>query len=121
MVTFKLVNQTESFAIYHYYPEGNENIECGVIRLNIPSKTAVLEKLAEKDFERIITKDELNQSRESINEMREEIGQPPLTEEELPVATHDIVSRFYADPAISAIQDACQSGEIPKSGKQMWY
>ena len=121
MVTFKLVSQTETGMIYNYYPEGRENQEFGIICINLINNTVVLEKLAAKDFERVITKEELNEMRETINKMRLENGESELSEDELPIATKDIISRYYADHAINAIWEAYKKGTPLKSGSRAWY
>ena len=121
MVKFKLVSQTNVSVIYHYYPECRENQKFGIIRIDLINNTVVLDKLAEEDFERVIKKDELNELREAINRMRLENGENELSEDELPIATEDEISRFYADHAINAIWEAYQKGTILKSGSRAWY
>ena len=44
-----------------------------------------------------------------------------LSEDELPVATEDEISRYYADHAINAIWEAYKKGEVLKSGRCAWY
>ena len=56
MVTFKLVSKTETSIIYNYYPEGRETEEFGIICIDLLNNTIILEKLAAKDFERVIKK-----------------------------------------------------------------
>jgi len=121
MVTFKLIRQTDTSIIYHYYPEGRENQEFGIICIDLINRTIMLEKLAAKDFEKVITKEELNEMRDAINKMRLENGEQELSEDELPVATEDEISRFYADHAIDAILEAYQKGEVLKYGGRAWY
>jgi len=121
MVTFKLVSKTETSIIYNYYPEGRETEEFGIICIDLLNDTIILEKLAAKDFERVIKKEELNEMRKAINKMRLENGEQELSEDELPVATEDEISRFYADHAIDAILEAYQKGEVLKYGGRAWY
>ena len=121
MVTFKLVRQTDANILYHYYPEGRENQEFGIICIDLINDTIILEKLAANDFERVIKKEELNEMREVINKMRIENGESELSEDECPTATEDEISRFYADHAINAIWEAYKEGAPLKSGSRAWY
>ena len=121
MVTFKLVSKTETSIIYNYYPEGRETQEFGIICIDLLNDTIILEKLAANDFERVIKKEELNEMREAINKMRLENGESELSEDDLPTATEDEVSRFYADHAINAIWKAYKKGTPLKSGSRAWY
>ena len=121
MVTFKLVAQTETNIIYNYYPEGREDQEFGIICIDLINDTVILKKLAANDFERVIKKEELNEMRIAINQMRIENGESELSEDELPTATEDEVSRFYADHAIDAIWEAYKKGKPLKCGSSAWY
>ena len=121
MVTFKLVNQTDNDVIYHYYPEGKEELGSGIIRLDLAHKTIVLEQLAENDFERVTTKEELNELRASINQLRLEEEGKELSEDEWPIATKDMVTHFYADHAIRGILETYKEGKILQSGRRVWY
>ena len=121
MVTFKLVTQTEANIIYNYYPEGRENQEFGIIRIDLINDAIILEKLAANDFERVIKKEDLNELRDAINKMRIENGESELFEDELPIATKDEISRFYADHAMNTIWKAYKEGAPLKSGSSAWY
>lgn len=121
MVTFKLIERTDERIIYHYYPEGKENDGFGIIRLNVRERTMDLIKPADDDFETITAKDELNSLRDAINKMRIEAGKPELTEKDLPSATEDEVSRFYANHAIKRIWEAYKDGKILDKGASAWY
>ena len=59
--------------------------------------------------------------RDSVNEMRKEEGQPPLSEDEWPSATTEFTTTFFADHAISKIIESYNSGEILKEGMSAWY
>ena len=43
--------------------------------------------------------------RDSVNEMRKEEGQPPLSEDEWPSATTEFTTTFFADHAIRKITE----------------
>ena len=73
------------------------------------------------DFSHIVTVDEQNELRNSINETRKEEGLPLLTEEEWPSATTALTKTFFADHAISKIIESYNSGEILKEGMSAWY
>ena len=121
MVTFKLVTQTETSIIYNYYPDGRENRGFGIICIDLINDTIILKKMAANDFERVVTKEELNEMRASINEMRLENGESELSEDELPIATEDEILRYYADHAINAIWEAYKEGKPLKYGSRAWY
>lgn len=121
MVKFKLKEKADNKFIYEYFPEGDFSKESGIIIVNLPTETVLVEKVAEEDFECHTTADELNNMRNAINEMRAENGEAPLTEKELPSATE--VSRwyYYANHAINKLCDLFNNGEEPIDGTVAWY
>ena len=121
MVTFKLVARTDTKITYHYYPQGREDRDFGIISIDLAIGIVILEKLAVDDSERVITKEELNEMRDSINSMRLENGEKELSEDELPIATEDVISRYYADHAMNAIFEAYKKGSPLESGIVKWY
>ena len=120
MVTFKLMSQTDTVLTYYYYPNGEEDKDFGIFDLDLSYNTIILKKLAEDDFERVITKEELNEMRASINQLRLKNGEAELSEEELPLATEDIISRYYADHAVLKVFEAYKEGEILEAGQVRW-
>lgn len=74
MVTFRLVEETEDYLVYWYFPDGHEDEKYGIILINKLNKTIQIQKLADKDFSYIVTSEEQNQFRESVNAMRKEDG-----------------------------------------------
>ena len=82
MVTFRLIEETDQYLTYWYFPNGNEDEMYGIILIDKLNETVEIQKMAHDDFSHIVTVDEQNELRNSINEMRKEEGLPLLTEEE---------------------------------------
>ena len=73
MVTFKLVEETDEYLLYWYYAEGNESLKPGIIIVDKINGKIDITELAEDDWERDISVEELNELAESVNrEIREE-------------------------------------------------
>lgn len=121
MVTFRLLYKSENDIRYEYYPEGNINSGAGLIGINIAENTIDLLQPAEHDSLRIVRAEELNDMRNSINEMRKENGEPLLSEEELPIATEDSQYYQYASHAINKIAEAYEKGTVLEKGTVVWY
>ena len=121
MVTFKLLDKTGKVIRYEYFPEDDKNSEAGIIGINVDEESIVVVKMAERDSLRHVLASELNEMRDSINEMRKENGEPQLTEEELPTATEDEVFYCYASHAISKIKEAYEKGCVLEEGMAAWY
>ena len=58
--------------------------------------------------------------KDSVNEMRKEEGQPPLSEDEWPSATTEFTTTFFADHAIRKITEGFNSGNILREGEAVW-
>ncbi len=121
MVTFKLVEENGYSLIYHYFPNGEENSESGIIVIDKKKNQIYVKYLSPKDFMRTETIAEQNELRDSVNEMRKIEGLGELSEEEWPIATEDIVVRFFADHAVNKIWDGYVKGDVLQSGTVMWY
>ena len=121
MVTFRLIEETDQYLTYWYFPNGNEDEMYGIILIDKLNETVEIQKMAHDDFSHIVTVDEQNELRNSINEMRKEEGLPLLTEEEWPSATTALTKTFFADHAISKIIESYNSGEIFKEGMSARY
>ena len=117
MVTFKLVKKTDNEAVYHYFPEGHKDY--GIVAINLADLSAKVICIAENDFKRVVTTEELKESLMSVNETNKELGLPPIGEDEW--STEEFESIYYADPAITKIRELCKNGEVPKEGMAMWY
>lgn len=75
MVTFKIVEETDEYLLYWYYAEGNESLKPGIIIVDKINGKIDITELAEDDWERDISVEELNELAESVNrEIREEGG-----------------------------------------------
>ncbi len=121
MVTFLIDSKDDTQAVYKYYPENNTDKTCGIIRVNLSSKEITIDTVAEEDFVCRASADELNEMRNSINQMRLERGEPPLTEEELPTAVKDSEWYFYADHVIRRVIEELEKGAVPEKGTVAWY
>lgn len=117
MVTFKLVQESDTQFVYWYYPEGNTNKKPGIIVVDRDTELIRVTVLAEEDWERDIPIEEQNEMLYAINEMKKEQGLSDF----LPLATKPIHSIFYGDHAVNEIAKHLNKGEIVKSGKQVWY
>ena len=116
MVTFRLIEETDQYLIYWYFPNGNEDEMHGIILIDKLNETVEIQKMAHDDFSHIVTVDEQNELRNSVNDTRKEEGLPLLTEEEWPSASTAFKKTFFADHAISKIIESYNSGEILKEG-----
>ena len=86
-------------------------------------ETLSAEEPAEGDFQSHTTGAAMNAMRDSINEMRQERGEPPLSEEELPTEPDDAVYRWwwYYDHVLRDLSRRHDEGEIPERGMVAWY
>ena len=114
MVTFRLMEETDQYLIYWYFPNGDEDEMHGIILIDKLNETVEIQKMAHNDFSHIVTVAEQNELRDSVNDMRREEELPLLTEEEWPSATTEFTKTFFADHAISKIIESYNSGEILK-------
>ena len=97
MVTYFIDSRNATEVIYKYYPEGHTDKSCGLIKVDLVGEKVLVMVVAEEDFLCRTSADELNEMRSAINEMRFENGEPPLTEDELPIATEGSEWYYYAD------------------------
>lgn len=117
MVTFKLVEEIDEYLLYWYYAEGDESLKPGIIIVDKINGKIDITELAEDDWERDISVEELNELAESVNrEIREE-GETDFLE----LATEPEHSVFFGDHAVNAIWDKLREGIIPKKGARAWY
>ena len=70
MVTFRLIEETGQYLTYWYFPNGNEDEMYGIILIDKLNETVEIQKMAHDDFSHIVTVDEQNELRNSINERR---------------------------------------------------
>ena len=121
MVTFELKGMTSDKVVYKYFPENHRESAFGVFSISLVNGDVELEVAAEMDYLRRTSAKKLNEMRDAINEMRKENGEPPLTEEELPIATEDEEWYQYADHAIRRIKKAMEEGNILEKDTVAWY
>jgi len=121
MVTFRLIEENDKYIIYWYFPEGKEECGHGVIIIDKQKEEISTTQLAPGDFSRVVSPDELNEMRNSVNNMRKVEGDPELTEEKWPSAKEEITIAFFADHAVSKILEGYNSGEILGNGMVAWY
>ena len=76
MVTFRLIEETDQYLTYWYFPNGNEDEMYGIILIDKLNETVEIQKMAHDDFSHIVTVDEQNEARNSVNDMRREEGLP---------------------------------------------
>ena len=116
MVTFDIESKTLDKVVYRYFPENNRDSEPGIFSISLTTGEVMLEVVAEEDHICRTSASELNTMRDAINEMRAENGEPPLTEDELPIATEDEEWYYYVDHAIRGVRDELEKGIIPEKG-----
>lgn len=121
MVTFELESKSDEKVVYKYYPENRFDSACGLISIWLDNKDVTIDVAAEEDFVCRALAKEMNAMRDDINAMRLENGEPPLTEEDLPIVTEDEEWYYYADHVIRRILDDMENGNIPDKGTVAWY
>jgi len=120
MVTFRLVEETDTLLTWWYFPKGKEEEGHGVIVIDKTVPSCDVKVLAPTDVISFHTAESQNKSRAAMNAMREDMGYPPLTEEEWPIATKDRYATEYADHAVEKIVNAFNAGNILRSGSAVW-
>ena len=97
MVTFRLVQECENYAIYHYWAENYEEknpSEYGILAFDKDTMSYIIIELAPHDFQHIVSIEEQLEMRESANRGGIEEGRPPLTEEEWPMPRSELIFTF---------------------------
>ena len=117
MVTFNLIEENSDSLFYCYYPEGLNDKRPGKIIVDRIANKIEIAELAEEDFERVITPEELNELGKVINQMKREQGDSDFVEP----AVKPIHSTFYGDHAVNEIVKQLRSGITPRQGKRVWY
>lgn len=121
MVKFQLIKNSNSQLIYEYYPEADYLSKPGIIVVNEEDESIYIETVAEKDFLHHTSLKSLNEMRDTINKMRKENGEVPLTESELPSAKNDESWYYYANHVIRKLNALLDTGEKPNKGTVVWY
>ena len=122
MVILKKVSSSKEEVVYEYYPEGKTEFP-GIIAADLKEGKVFLKESSEKDFYREILGSELNDMRDSINNMRVENGEEPYTEEELPICDpdKDYGGYVYAEKALSKLEEFCETNDFKDEGIVTWY
>lgn len=121
MVIYNLIDKTDIFVKYAYYPESNKE-KVGYLLFDVQTKNIKEIIPSEDDFLMVHTVEEQNQLRNSLNDMRRESGRKLLTEEEWPIATEDMEYYCYASKAIDKISmELNRLKSFPNEGKVIWY
>ena len=97
MVTFRLIEETDQYLTYWYFPNGNEDEMYGIILIDKLNETVEIQKMAHDDFSHIVTVDEQNEARNSVNEMRREEGLPFKEDVELGIMIETPAASLMAD------------------------
>lgn len=123
MVTYELVRRNESTLVYEYWPENDRESRPGQVFVDLANEMVSLGAPAERDFQRCTTGGDMNAMRDCVNEMRQECGEPPLSEEELPTEPDDSIYRWwwYYDHVWRDLSRRHDEGEMPEHGMVAWY
>ena len=117
MVTFRLAETTEEQLVFLYYPEGRDFKKPGKIIVDRISGRIEIKELAEEDWAREVSADELNEFAKHINDLARELG----SDEYVEMVNKGKVICFYGDHAKRAILENLKEGIIPTEGSQYWY
>ena len=117
MVYFELFYRSELLLKYHYWPENNRNSEPGIVVVELNTGNIYIEKIAALDFKRVVPAEEVNKLVDSINEDILARGGTDLEE----YIDHDLVSYFYGNHVLSALQDAFDEGKVVENDTRAWY
>ena len=117
MVTFELKEKNEGQLLYYYYPEGDKNKHPGTIVYDRIKKELFIKDLAEGDWVREVSAEELNRMAKAINKMVVERGGTDCCK----YTTDSSSYAFYGNHAMSRISEAIGTGRIPEKGTAMWY
>lgn len=94
-----------------------EEKEPGVIVVDRKKEEVEITKVAEKDWVRKISAEELNEMATAVNEIARELGGTDFVE----FVTESEYSVYCGDHAVRESMERLQRGEILKRGMQMWY
>ena len=118
----KKISFSDKEVVYEYYPEGETEFP-GIIAANLKERKVFLKESAQEDFYQKIMGAELNEMRDSINQMRVENGEKPYTEEELPACDpdKDYGGYVYAEKALSKLSEFLETNDFRDEGMVTWY
>ena len=117
MVYFELFYRSELLLKYHYWPENNRNSEPGIVVVELNTGNIYIEKIAALNSKRLISVEEVNRMVDSINEDILARGGTNLEK----YIDHDLISYFYGNHFLSALQDAFDEGKVLENDTRAWY
>ncbi|WP_406016979.1 hypothetical protein [Succinivibrio sp.] len=129
MVKYELIKESKEKLDYSYYPEGKKDRKAGVITIDRVNEKIYISRVAEDDYEVIVTPEDLMRLDKSFIESAEEEGSLERArqlreeyEENLKKGKYKGFQYFsYASHAIHHLVMDYNSGKIPKSGSVSWY
>ena len=117
MVYFELFYRSDLLLKYYYWPENDRNSEPGIAVVELNTGNIYIEKIAALDFKRVVPAEEVNKLVDSINEDILAHGGTDLED----YIDHDMISYFYGNHVMYALQDAFDEGKILENDTRAWY
>ena len=114
MVSYYLVENSETRVVYEYYPEDKKDIQPGIITIDKINEKIELTTPAEDDFERIIDE-------ESARLICNEIFDSPEKIDKGVAAVAGTSYWMYYNHAEKSIVEDYNNGFIKESGMAAWY
>ncbi|MCQ2557928.1 MAG: hypothetical protein MJ135_02305 [Oscillospiraceae bacterium] len=121
MVTFKLIDTTDRYFTWYYFPNGMADAGHGTIVIDRLEGRLELTELAPLDQFIHISVEEQLERRKAAAEMRKIEQMPELTEEEWPIPTGEMTATLFADFAIREILMGYNSGKLIEEGSSNCY
>ena len=118
MVEFILRNITNERLVYEYFPEGNRNRMSGLISVILKEKDVILDVAAEDDF-KCSLKGELEELKDSIDEMYEALGEFQLAVD-WDIDVGDDEWYYYAEKVIESLKYDLSQRKMRKRGIIVW-
>ena len=122
MVILKKISFSNEEVVYQYYPEGKTEFP-GKIVTELKEGKVFLKENSQKDFYRKILGSELNDMRDSINNMQIENGEEPYIEEELSLCDpdKDYGGYVYAEKALFKLEEFLETNNYKDEYIVAWY
>lgn len=116
MVEFALKNVTANRLVYEYYPKGDEEKLPGIISVWVNKRDVVLDIAAEDDFVTFSTTEEINKLKDSMDEVYEELGMIPDSDDDWNFDTEGYDWYYYAEKVMQKLRDNISNGKVLKRG-----
>lgn len=122
MVILKKISFSNEEVVYEYYPEGKTEFP-GKIVADLKERKVFLKEISQKDCYRKILGSELNDMRDSINNMRVENREEQYTEEELSLCDpdKDYGGYVYSEKALSKLEEFLETNNYKDECIVAWY